>query len=62
MAGYGTAYVASDDVRYITRAGIEQTRILEARRAHREDPPNPKTDPETRASLQLVLGRQGLCR
>src|SRR5262249_35240193 len=32
MAGYGTAYVASDDVRYITRAGIEQTRILEARR------------------------------
>ena len=32
MAGYGTAYLASDDVRYLTRAGIEQTRLLEARR------------------------------
>ena len=31
MAGYGTAYPASDDVRYLTRAGIEQTRTLEAR-------------------------------
>jgi predicted aminopeptidase len=30
--GYGTAYVASEDIRYLTRAGIEQTRILERRR------------------------------
>lgn len=30
--GYGTAYVASEDVRYLTRAGIEQTRILERRK------------------------------
>jgi len=28
MAGYTTAYVASEDVRYLTRAGIEETRIL----------------------------------
>ena len=32
FAGYGTAYLASDDVRYITRAGLEETRILQARR------------------------------
>ena len=32
FAGYGTAYLASDDVRYLTRAGIEETRILDARR------------------------------
>ncbi|MSR02912.1 MAG: hypothetical protein EXR94_09295 [Gemmatimonadetes bacterium] len=30
--GYGTAYVASEDIRYLTRAGIEQTRILERRK------------------------------
>jgi hypothetical protein len=28
MAGYGTAYVASEDVRYITRAGFEQPRFF----------------------------------
>jgi len=28
FAGYGTAYLASDDVRYLTRAGIEESRIL----------------------------------
>lgn len=31
LLGYGTAYVASDDVRYLTRAGIEETRILAGR-------------------------------
>lgn len=28
LFGYGTAYVASEDVRYLSRAGIEETRIL----------------------------------
>lgn len=28
FAGFGTAYLASDDVRYLTRAGLEETRIL----------------------------------
>ena len=28
LFGYGAAYVASDDVRYLTRAGFEETRIL----------------------------------
>jgi predicted aminopeptidase len=55
MAGYGTAYLASDDVRYLTRAGIEQTRILESREPIPAMLRDPKTDSATRASLQLVL-------
>ena len=51
MAGYGTAYVASDDVRYLTRAGIEQTRILEARRPIARLIEDRKTPPETRRLL-----------
>lgn len=31
LFGYGTAYVASDEVRYLSRAGIEETRILTSR-------------------------------
>lgn len=31
LLGYGAAYVASDDVRYLTRAGFEETRILTRR-------------------------------
>ncbi len=31
MLGFGTAYVASEDVRYLTRAGFEETRILMGR-------------------------------
>ncbi|HXI20335.1 MAG TPA: aminopeptidase, partial [Gemmatimonadales bacterium] len=55
MAGYGTAYVASDDVRYLTRAGFEQTRLLEARQPIAKLVRDPATPPETRAALQLVL-------
>ncbi len=55
FAGYGTAYVASDDVRYLTRAGLETIRILETRRAIRELIRDPATEPETRSLLQLVL-------
>jgi predicted aminopeptidase len=55
MAGYGTAYVASDDVRYLTRAGIEQTRILEARRPIARLIEDRHTPPETRRMLKLVL-------
>jgi predicted aminopeptidase len=55
FAGYGTAYLASDDVRYITRAGFEETRILQSRQpidrlARRSD-----TDPALRGLLGLVL-------
>ena len=55
LLGYGTAYVASGEVRYVTRAGIEQTAILEKRRPIARLVADPKTDPETRAYLQLVL-------
>jgi predicted aminopeptidase len=55
MAGYGTAYVASEDVRYLTRAGIEQTRILQARRPITEMIRDPRTEPATRELLQVVL-------
>ena len=55
MAGYGVAYVASDDVRYLTRAGIEQTAILESRESIARIIADPKTPDSTRQSLQLVL-------
>ncbi|MBK9548522.1 MAG: aminopeptidase [Gemmatimonadetes bacterium] len=31
LFGFGTAYVASEEVRYLSRAGIEETRILVSR-------------------------------
>lgn len=55
FVGYGAAYVASEDVRYLTRAGIEQTRILENRQPLEdliEDPSVPDAD---RAYIRLVL-------
>jgi len=55
FAGYGTAYLASDDVRYITRAGIEETRILQAREPIAELVADRTTDPAVRHSLRLVL-------
>jgi predicted aminopeptidase len=55
FAGYGTAYLASEDVRYVTRAGIEETRILQARRPIAELVGDRATDPAVRQSLRLVL-------
>lgn len=55
LLGYGTAYVASEDVRYLTRAGIEETRILERRRPIDRLVADPKTPEDTRAWLRLVL-------
>jgi predicted aminopeptidase len=53
--GFGAAYVGSEDVRYLTRAGIEQTRLLERRRpleALVADSSVPRVE---RAYLSLVL-------
>lgn len=55
ILGYGTAYVASDDVRYLTRAGIEQTLILEKRRPLERLIRDTSLPVETRAYLKLVL-------
>jgi predicted aminopeptidase len=56
FVGYGTAYLASEDVRYLTRAGFEETRILQARRDIPEVVRDPATTPEVRDMLTLVLG------
>ncbi|MGH7528495.1 MAG: aminopeptidase [Gemmatimonadales bacterium] len=55
FAGYGTAYLASEDVRYITRAGFEETRILQNSEPIAELVAAPTTDPAVRQSLRLVL-------
>jgi len=55
ILGYGTAYVASEDVRYLTRAGIEEIAILEKRRPIARLVADPKVPAETRAYLGLVL-------
>jgi predicted aminopeptidase len=47
--------VASEDVRYLTRAGIEETRILQARRPISRLVADAATDSALRRSLQLVL-------
>ena len=55
FAGYGTAYLASDDVRYLTRAGIEETRILHARQPIATLAADPRTEPALRDALGLVV-------
>lgn len=55
FAGYGTAYLASDDVRYLTRAGFEETRILRSRQPIGRIVRDNSVDPALRRSLSLVL-------
>ena len=55
FAGYGTAYLASDDVRYLTRAGFEETRILQSSQPIDHLVRRPDIDPALRRSLGLVL-------
>jgi predicted aminopeptidase len=55
FAGYGTAYLASDDVRYVTRAGFEETRILKSRQPLARMARDGSIDPAVRRSLELVL-------
>jgi predicted aminopeptidase len=55
FAGYGTAYLASDDIRYLTRAGFEETRILQSREPINRLVREARLDRGTRASLNLVL-------
>ena len=55
FAGYGTAYLASEDVRYLTRAGLEQTRILQRRKPLEQLVADPTLPAAERAWLHLVL-------
>jgi predicted aminopeptidase len=55
FAGYGTAYLASDDVRYVTRAGLEEISILQNREPIAELVADRATDPAVRHALRLVL-------
>jgi len=55
VAGASTAYVASDDVRYLARAGFEETRILQSRESIARLVADSTTAPELRSSLRLVL-------
>jgi predicted aminopeptidase len=55
FAGYGTAYLASDDIRYVTRAGFEETRILKSRQPITRLVRDSSIAPAVRRSLGLVL-------
>jgi predicted aminopeptidase len=55
FAGYGTAYLASDDIRYLTRAGFEETRILKSRQPISRMARDSSVDPDVRRALRLVL-------
>jgi predicted aminopeptidase len=55
LLGYGVAYVASEDVRYLSRAGIEQIAILEKREPIARLVRDSALPAETRGYLELVL-------
>jgi predicted aminopeptidase len=54
FVGYGTAWLVSDEVRYLTRAAAEEARILERRRPLDEVIGDSRTSPEVRGLLSLV--------
>ncbi len=54
FVSFGTAWLVSDEVRYLTRAGAEEARILERSRPLEEVIADPGTDPATRGLLRLV--------
>jgi predicted aminopeptidase len=55
FAGYGTAYLASEDIRYLTRAGFEETRILQSRQPIARLIQDSSTSPALRQTLHLVV-------
>lgn len=55
MVTYTGAYVVSPEVRYLHRAGVEETKILSSRKAIAKIVADSNTPAETRAQLRLVL-------
>ena len=55
VAGLSTAWVVSPDVRYLTRAGAEESEILANRRSIGKMVADPATDPDLKQRLRLVL-------
>ena len=55
LVGYGTAYVASDDVRYLSRAGFEEMRILSHRVPIYRLAADSTIPPATRERAKLVV-------
>ncbi len=55
LFGFGAAYVASDDIRYLTRAGIEESRILMHRVPINHIAHDPKAPDSLRAMAGLVV-------
>lgn len=55
IGGLSTAYVSSGEVRYLWRAGMEETRILGSRKSLEALVRDSSVTPERRAQLQLVL-------
>lgn len=53
--GFGTAWLVSPDVRYLTRAGLEEVAILQNARSLSEIVTDPDTPAETREWIGLVL-------
>jgi predicted aminopeptidase len=54
FVGYGGAWLVSQEVRYLTRAGIEELQILQKRQPLDRLIADPATDGETRSLLTLV--------
>jgi len=59
FVSFGTAWLVSDEVRYLTRAGAEEARILERARPLEAVIADPGTDPSTRGLLRLVTEVRG---
>ncbi len=59
LVGGGTAYVASDDVRYLWRSAAEETRILADRRPLADVAADPRTPADRRALIELVQEARG---
>lgn len=55
VLGGSAAYVASEDVRYLSRAGLEETRILASARSIERLAADSATPPRLRSTFQLVL-------